>query len=82
MHDKQFNYLEEILRVSKNKSVCYRALIQNMYIQMQNNLDGHFNMDQLNNEQQVSTDELMKELLDYFLCFTENLNLNLLYIID
>ena len=30
--DKQFNYLEEILRVSKNKSVCYRALIQNMYI--------------------------------------------------
>ena len=82
MHDKQFNYLEEILRVSKNKSVCYRALIQNMYIQMQNNLDGHFNMDQLNNEQQASTDELMKELLDYFLCFTENLNLNLLYIID
>ena len=34
IHDKQFSYLEEILRVSKNKSVCYRALIQNMYIQM------------------------------------------------
>lgn len=43
--DKQFNYLEEILRVSKNKSVCYRALIQNMYIQMQNNIDGHINLD-------------------------------------
>lgn len=25
--DQTFNYLEEILRVSKNKSVCYRALI-------------------------------------------------------
>lgn len=32
--------------------------------------------------QPQSTDDLMKELLDYFLSFTENLNLNLLYIID
>ena len=31
-----FNYPEEILRVSKNKAVCYRALIQNIYIQMAN----------------------------------------------
>lgn len=24
----------------------------------------------------------MKELLEYFICFTENLNLNLLYVVD
>jgi hypothetical protein len=30
-----FNYPEEILRVSKNKAVCYRALIQNIYLQME-----------------------------------------------
>lgn len=43
-----FNYLEEILRVSKNKSVCYRALIQNMYIQMQNNFDQNLDIDSPN----------------------------------
>ena len=25
-------YLDEVYRVSKNKAVCYRALIQNMYL--------------------------------------------------
>ena len=59
-NDSAFNYLEEILRVSKNKSVCYRALIQNMYIQMQNTLDGQVNLDnpqQLEQSMNFNTDE-------------------------
>lgn len=32
--EETLNYLQEMLRVGKNKAVCLRALIQNMYLQM------------------------------------------------
>lgn len=41
-----FSYPEEILRVSKNKSICLKALIQNLYIQMQmRSSDGEYHQD-------------------------------------
>lgn len=32
--EETLTYLQEMLRVGKNKAVCLRALIQNMYLQM------------------------------------------------
>ena len=67
-----FQYPEEILKVSKNKAVVLRALIQNIYIQMQQNLEkstGNYKNDL----------EMVTELI---LDFVENSNLSLMYISD
>jgi hypothetical protein len=35
----QVNYPEELLRISQNKAVCYRALLQNIFVQMDKSKD-------------------------------------------
>lgn len=46
-------------------------------------MDGQFNLGNMNAQAlPFSTDEQMRELLEYFLSFTENLNLNIQFIVE
>jgi len=67
-----FNYVEEILRVHKNKAVCLRALIQNIYIQIQASC-----------EKKTKTFHIDLELVfSLIIQFIENQNMSLRYVID
>ena len=70
-----FNYLDEILRVSKNKAVCYRALIQNIDIQMQSKQDAYVKSPMIFNDDLEIVSQLIIE-------FIQNQNLSLRFLID
>ena len=81
--------MDEILRIQKNRTVILRALIQNMYIQMQNSFLEEQKGQELLGQREGSSegtgtkkDKQMAELLHYFLMFTENLNLTVRFVVD
>ena len=67
-----FSYPDEIMKVSKNKAMCLRALIQNLYLQMQMNLEKQSGI--FKNDLEMITELIMQ--------YMENTNLCLMYVND
>jgi len=67
-----FSYPDEIMKVSKNKSMCLRALIQNLYLQMQMNLEKQSGI--FKNDLEMITELIMQ--------YMDNANLCLMYVND